>query len=334
MSRLQVDDLRPTGHTGAGPATLPAPAGQFGWPKLAAVAILLGAALVWAYWPTIVELVLAWDTQPDYSHGFLVVPLAVYFLWARRDRFPGWASRPGWPGLVLVVLSIALRILGARYFLGAVDGWSILLWVAGVVYLFGGFRVFRWALPSIAFLWFMIPLPFSAERMLSFPLQTVATKFSVWILQLLGQPALAKGHTILLGEHRLEVEQACSGLRIFVGIVALAFAYVIVVRRAWWEKALLILSVVPIALLVNAVRIVGTAMLYQYVSVDAGKQFAHDAAGWLMIVLAAGLFAAVLWYLGRLVQEAEAPDVGAVLRRARDFAWKPPGAGFQGPPAP
>ena len=325
MSSLQVDDFRPTGRTSAGPDTLPAPAGQFGWPKLAVVAILLGAPLIWAYWPTIVELVRAWNNQPDYSHGFLVVPLAVYFLWARRDRFPGWARAPGWPGLVLVLLSIAMRIHGARYFLGAVDGWSILLWVAGVVYLFGGFRVFRWALPSIAFLWFMIPLPFSAERMLSFPLQTVATKFSVWILQLLGQPALAKGHTILLGEHRLEVEQACSGLRIFVGIVALAFAYVIVVRRAWWEKALLILSVVPIALLVNAVRIVGTAMLYQYVSVDAGKQFAHDAAGWLMIVLAAGLFAAVLWYLGRLVREAEAPDVGFVLRRARDSAWKSPG---------
>ena len=99
-----------------------------------------------------------------------------------------------------------------------------------------------WSLPSIAFLWFMVPLPFRVERWLSLPLQGAATKLSCWILQALGQPALAEGHVILLGDNRLEVEQACSGLRIFVGIVALAFAYAILMRRQWWEKALLLLS--------------------------------------------------------------------------------------------
>ena len=69
-----------------------------------------------------------------------------------------------------------------------------------------------------------------------------------------------------MGEHPLEVEQACSGLRIFIGIGALAFAYVVIVRRAWWEKAVLLLSVVPIALIANATRVVATGLLYQYVS--------------------------------------------------------------------
>ena len=140
----------------------------------------------------------------------------------------------------------------------------------------------------------MVPLPFRVERWLSLPLQGVATNLSCWILQALGQPALAEGHVIVLGNYRLEVEQACSGLRIFVGILALAFAYVIVVRRAWWEKALLLASAIPIALLANAARIVVTGLLYQYVSGEAAKKFAHDAAGWVMILFAAGLVRAGL----------------------------------------
>jgi exosortase len=246
-----------------------------------------------------------------------VVPLALYFLWARKDRFPGAAKGVAWGGLILVAASIGMRVFSARFFMAAIDGWSMILWVGGVVWIFWGRRVFWWSLPSIAFLWFMVPLPYRVERWLSLPLQRVATKLSCWTLQLLGQPALGQGNTIHLGEHQLEVEQACSGLRIFVGIVALAFAYVIIVRRPWWEKALLLVSVVPIALVANATRIVGMGLLCQLVSGEAGKRFAHDFSGWVMIPFAAGLFALVLWYLGKLVQEVEQVDVAASIRRQR-----------------
>ncbi|MBU4399992.1 MAG: exosortase/archaeosortase family protein, partial [Planctomycetes bacterium] len=230
-------------------------------------------------------------------------------------------SRPltpfSWLGLGLIAACVAARVFGAHFYLDAIDGWSIMLWVGGVVLLLAGRKVFWWSLPSIAFLWFMVPLPFRMERWLSLPLQGAATKLSCWILQALGQPALAEGHVIFLGDHRLEIEQACSGLRIFVGITALAFAYVIVARRAWWEKALLLLSAVPIALLANAARIVATGLLYQYVSGEAAKKFSHDGAGWVMILLAAGMFGLVLWYLCRLVQEVELVGVGDVVRRER-----------------
>ncbi len=289
----------------------------------------LAAAFLWAYWPTLIQLASTWNREPDYSHGFFVAPLAIYFLWVRRDRFPQNASKAGeaggvFLGLAFVAASVGVRAFGAHYYLDALDGWSILLWVAGVACLFGGWRVLWWSLPSIAFLWFMVPLPFRMERWLSLPLQTAATKLSCWILQALGQPALAEGHVIFLGEHRLEIEQACSGLRIFVGIAALAFAYVIVTRRTWWEKLVLLLSAVPIALLANAARIVATGLLYQCVSGEAGKRFSHDGAGWLMIVFAAALFGVVLWYLCRLVQEVELVEVGDIGRRERQGSGTPP----------
>jgi exosortase/archaeosortase family protein len=102
-----------------------------------------------------------------------------------------------------------------------------------------------------------------------------------------------------------------------MGIVALAFAYVAIVRRPWWEKAVLLASVVPIALVANATRVVITGLLYQYVSGEAGQKFTHDAAGWVMILFAAGLFALVLWYLGKLVREVEVVEVDSVVRRER-----------------
>lgn len=99
-----------------------------------------------------------------------------------------------------------------------------------MVWFLSGANVLWWSLPSIVFLWFMVPLPYGMERWLSLPLQRVATELSCWVLHCLGQPALAEGNTILLNDFQLEVEQACSGLRIFVGIMALAFVYLVLIR--------------------------------------------------------------------------------------------------------
>jgi exosortase len=241
--------------------------------------------------------------------------MVVFFFWARRDAFPGLSDKLAWPGLALIFLSIAVRMFGAKFYVDAIDGWSIILWVAGVIWLLGGWRVLRWSLPSVAFLLFMIPLPWRAERLLSLPLQRVATKLSCWALQCLGQPAVAEGNVIYISEIPLYIEEACSGLRIFVATVALAFVYLVLFRRAWWERIVLILSVVPIALVANATRVVITGLLYQYASGEAARKFSHDAAGWLMIVFAATLFWLVLWYLSKLVRDVELVDVGDVIRQ-------------------
>ncbi|MBN1588466.1 MAG: exosortase/archaeosortase family protein [Pirellulales bacterium] len=281
---------------------------------IAAAAILTGA-VAWSYWPTLLRLVHTWDREPDYSHGFFVIPLAVFFLWARRDRFPGSATGFAWPGLIVIALSVGVRILGARWYVDAVDGWSMMLLIGGIVWLLAGYRVFLWSLPSVAFLWFMVPLPWRMERWVSLPLQRVATQLSCWTLQCFGQPALAEGNTILIDDLHFEVEQACSGLRIFVAIFALAFAYVILVRRTWWEKLFLLASAIPIALIANSARIVVTTLLGLHVSGEAAHRFTHDFAGWVMIPFAAGLFAMVLWYLGKATREIEQVDIGTVVQQ-------------------
>ncbi len=276
---------------------------------------LLGIAFFWSYWPTLCVLVDTWNRVPDYSHGYLVAPLALFFLWAHRDRMPAASANLAWVGLLLVALSVVMRSAGAWYYFESLDGWSILPWVAGVVWLFLGMAFVRWTLPSILFLFFMVRIPFRAEQGLSRPLQAIATKLSCWTLQILGQPAMSEGNVIHLGKSPpLEVAQACSGLRIFLGITALAFAYVVIVRRSWWERAILLVSVVPIALIANVTRIVATGLLNQYASDELAKEFNHDLAGLIMIPFAAALFALVLWYLGKLLREVEPMEMGTVVR--------------------
>jgi exosortase len=266
---------------------------------------VLLVSFFWAYWPTLAEIVGQWRDQPDYSHGFLVAPLALFFLWSKRATFPLSEVRPSLYGLGLLLIACALRYVAAALFLGPLDGWTIPVWIAGAVWLLTGWRVLLWSLPSIVFLWFMVPIPFTAESWLSVPLQAVATKLSTACLLMLGQPAIAEGNTIWLGDHQMFVEEACSGLRIFVGIFALAFAFALFSSWSWWQKALALAAALPIAIVANVARVVTTGLLYQLASSKAARHFSHDLAGLVMIPFAALLFWLFLVYLERLFPKAE-----------------------------
>ena len=285
---------------------------------IGSVAIL--AAIVWAYWPTLVAMVHAWESQPDYSHGYLVIPLALLFLWTRRGSFPRDEVRASWWGALFLLAVVAARVLAGRYYLVPLDGWTLPLTIAGVVWLLWGAAALRWSAPAIAFLWFMVPIPYSAERWLSVPLQAVATKLSTIALVMMGQPAIAEGNVILLGSHTLFVEEACSGMRIFIGIFALAFAFALFSRWSWWQKGIVLLSVLPVAIAANVTRIVVTGLLYQWVSGEAGQKFSHDIAGFVMIPFAALIFWMVLIFVDKLFPLVEQVSPTAELFRPKSVA--------------
>jgi exosortase len=285
------------------------------WLWLSGLAMLV--AVLWSYWPTLVGMVGKWINQPDYSHGFFVLPIAIFFLWSRRSKIDTRTLRPSGWGALLLLFATAFRALAGLYYLVPLDGWTLPLTVAGAVWLLFGTAALRWSLPSIAFLWFMIPIPYSAERLLSVPLQAVATKLSTAALVFLGQPAISEGNVILLGDHSLFIEEACSGMRIFVGIFALAFVFILFSNWSWWHKGLVLLLVLPVAIVTNVIRIVATGLLYQWVSSDAGQKFSHDIAGFVMIPLAAMMFWLVLGYLDRLFLQVEDIDQPSALLSPR-----------------
>jgi exosortase len=267
------------------------------------ISAVLALSFVWAYWTTLVNMVISWSTVADYSHGFLVVPAAALILWLRRDKRPAESIQLHWGGLSLLALAGIMRLASGRLFIEAIDGWSMVVWIAGAVWLVGGLPWLKWSAPAIGFLVFMTPLPFRMEHVLGEPLARIAAKSSTWILQSIGQPALPEGTTIVLGDQRLEVEQACSGLRMFLGVLALAYAYAVFAQRPWWDKAAVIAASVPVAVVANAIRIATTGLFFQIFTAQSAHRVIHEWAGLLTIPLAAAMLAAWSWYLHRLIRE-------------------------------
>jgi exosortase len=160
-------------------------------------------------------------------------------------------------------------------------------------------------------------MPYRIETALRQPLQDLATKLSCVVLQITGLPAIAEANVIRIGDSQFGVEEACSGLRIFVGVGALAYAYLVVVRRSWSVKGLLLAALVPIALLTNCTRIVTTCILHERFSGDVAQKFSHDVAGLATIPFAFLLFGLLLWLLGHIVREERVTSLAEVVHGAR-----------------
>jgi exosortase len=253
------------------------------------VALLVGSVL-WAYFPILAEMADKWISTPDYSHGYLVPAFSVYLLWHFRKTTPLIGDRPAWlSGGAFLLVGLALRLVGAFFFVSWLEAISLLavLWGAGL--LMGGWPAFRWSWLAIGFLIFMIPLPHRAETTLSQPLQNLATYASTYVLQTLGWPAFREGNVILLNEHRIGIVTACNGLGMLILFFALSAAVALLVQRPWLDRVVILLSAIPIALLSNVIRIVVTSILYEVGGQRLGDLLFHDLAGWVMMPLALGM---------------------------------------------
>jgi len=192
---------------------------------------------------------------------------------------------------------------------------ALIPFLLGVVVTFGGWPLLRFSWPAIVFLIFMIRLPYRFEVALGAPLQELATTVSTFILQCFGQPALAEGKTIHLRDMKLEVVQACSGLKMLFTFVAFSTAVCLLVKKPISDRLVILFSAVPIAIFVNVIRITSTGLAYQWWSGDVVHQWSHDLAGWLMMPLALALLGVELWILKHLITET--PGRAVAERRVR-----------------
>jgi exosortase len=214
-------------------------------------------------------------------------------------------------------------------------GASLLPCLAGAAWLVGGRSALAAAWPALAFLLFMVPLPYQVETALSGPLQRFATLASTYALETLGFAAIAEGNTIRMGAIRLGVVEACSGLSMMLIFFAITTAAAIVVRRPWYERALLLASAVPIAVAANVLRITVTGVLYKLVGGETAEMVFHDLAGWLMMPLALFLLWAETRVFGWvIVDRARADLTPSVFKRRRGAATPAPSSNPSPVPSP
>jgi exosortase len=258
-------------------------------PGVLAALVCLLAAFCWFYRQSYGVFLHTWSL-PDYQHGPLVPFFSLFLLWVRRDMLMPYTGRWSWWGLAFLALWAWMRLAAVYFNFGSLPEMSMLPFFAGVALFVGGWQVFRWAWPAIVFLVFMLPLPGDIQQVLSLQLQGIATRISVFVIQTFGIMSVAIGHVICMTDNRrLDVEQACSGLRMMTMFFALCIGAAFLVKKPLWEKLLIIASAAPIAILSNVARIVITAVCYEIARcwpslMNSEKALAviHDWAGYLI----------------------------------------------------
>jgi len=264
---------------------------------LAGIVVLL----VLAYWDMFALTSAAWS-EGLYSHGWIVPVGALLLLWMRFQPFGPVPALERWGGLALLASGLSLRLFAAWYGSPPIDRISFMASIFGVFMLVGGMHVIRWAWPGVVFLVFMFPLPNVLERLILGNLQTLASICSTFVLQTMGVAAFRQGNLISVPNAELNIADACSGLRMATIFGALAVAMVFLVERPWWDKFVILLSAIPIALAVNIIRITVTGLLYMWVGTDNhfAQKLGHDWAGFFMMPLALGFLWLELQVLERL----------------------------------
>jgi exosortase len=278
----------------------------------------LGAATLvvgLAYRPNFQILFSIWWEDPNYSHGLLVIPIALYILWQRlSDPEPkssaGAVPAPWW-GWIFLILVLVARAIAYERSAQWTENATLLPAIAGLTWSFGSWPLLRRIWPAIAFLVFMLPLPSIVNDQLGLGLQGIAATGSTFLLQLSGLWVIRDGNVINIrtarGMEGLDVARACSGLRMLMTMAATITATIILIPLPTWKRIALLVSVVPIALVSNIIRIVVTGWCYYWIEGRRTLGQAHDISGWLMMLLAMILVALELGILAWLVPHDDEP---------------------------
>jgi len=238
------------------------------------------ALTTYVHYPILYHMFLTWRTNPDYSHGLLIVPLSLYFAYGKTPQLRRAEIRGSWWGVAILcvgVLSVCIGELGGL--LTALRSGYVFA-LMGLVLLLAGRQVFEILLFPMAFLFLMVPLPQSLVNIIAFPLQLIAAGWAVSSLQAFGIPSLLEGNIIHLAHTQLFVAEACSGLRSLMALLTLGVVFAQFFRAGrLLQQSILVLSAIPIAIVVNAVRVSLTGILTHNFGPEAAGGFIHDFQG-------------------------------------------------------
>jgi exosortase len=276
--------------------------------QFVAAGLVLGALLL-VYWSVITGLVSAWSTDDNYSHGFFIVPLALYFAWERRGKIAAAPSNPSMLGLIVVAGSLFLLVaglLGAELFLSRV---SIVFTIAGAILFLFGWPTLRVLLFPLAFMLLMIPLPAIIFNKIAFPLQLVASHVGEATVRSLDIPILREGNVLILANAKLEVAEACSGIRSLVSLFTLGIVFGYFVDHRVWVRSFIALSAIPVAILANGLRVASAGVAAHNFGTAGVEGLFHEFSGWVVFVVAF----LMMFALQRLLQRVTPPRMPAPM---------------------
>lgn len=258
---------------------------------------VMGIAFGILFGDTIVGLARDWYINDNYSYGFYVPFISAYLIWQKRSAFHTDILQPSRVGFAIFLAAMLLFVIGNVGAEQFTERTAMVLTIAGLwFYFFGKSLTVTMAMP-LAYLMFMIPLPAIIWNQVSFPLQLLASQQASSFSQWIGIPVLREGNILHLSNTVLQVVDACSGLRSVTTMLALSTFFSYTMNRKNINRLLIVLSAVPIALLLNIIRLVATVVLAKYFNPEIAQSFLHDLSGYFTffigLVLIYGLCSAV-----------------------------------------
>ena len=237
------------------------------------------------YWSTLTGLVQQWWQDSDASHGFIVVIFSAYLLWKTRNTWESVEIRPSMAGMAWIAVAMAGLILGtfgAELFLARA---SFVILLGGLVVQFAGWKMLRAVAAPWAVLFLMLPLPVIVFNEIALPLQFLASRLAGDTLDFLRVPALREGNVIMLPSISLNVVEACSGIRSLMALITLAIFYGLLMEKKVWVRCVLVVLAIPLAVGINALRIVGSGLLGQNFGKEYAEGFFHEFSGLVVFVV-------------------------------------------------
>jgi exosortase len=283
---------------------------------LASAVVLI--AFLWSYWPGIMDMWNIWQRSDEYSAGLLVPFLAVYILWSRRQRLARVEIRPSLWGIPAFIGAQAVRFFGLFFMFGSAERLSVVLSIASLVLLLFGWELFRKVSTIMLFLILMLPWPNRVQAAIALPLQNWSTSSAVFCLETLGYEVVREGNVIHIGQASVAVAEACNGLRMITAFFVISGLVVLLVNRSWWEKLIVFVSSLPIALFCNTLRLTITAIAFTVLKGEYWEKIFHDFGGYAMMPLALAIVVGEFWFLTKLTTAPKEEKV--VLIKGRQIS--------------
>ena len=244
----------------------------------------------------IVNMVRTWQRE-EYSHSYLIPAVVLFLIWQKKHQLAQTAFSGSWPGFFVVLAGLMLYVVGELATLYTVIQYAFLVFVYGVILSLMGWQAFRIVLVPLLMLVFMIPLPNFLYNNLSAALQLISSELGVAVIRWFGISVYLEGNVIDLGHFKLQVVEACNGLRYLFPLMSIAFICAYLFRGAWWKRAVIFLSSIPITVLMNSFRIGVIGSLTEYWGPDQAQGFLHDFEGWAVFMLCTGVLVVEMWLL-------------------------------------
>jgi len=274
----------------------------------ALVLLSLAVSLV-AFAHPLLELVRRWSTQDEYSHAFFIPAISAWLLWSRRQAILDSIGSPSWTGPLLLLIAATMHIVGELSALFILSQVGFVLALLGIALGLGGRSLLQVVFIPIVFLLFAIPLPYFIDAVLTWRLQIVSSQLGTLFIRLVGLPVYLEGNVIDLGVYKLQVVEACSGLRYLYPLLSLGFLAAYLFQAPLWQRAVVFLSTIPITIIMNSLRIGIVGILVNSFGPQDADGFLHMFEGWIIFIACAGVLAIEMALFARFASGKKFFDV-------------------------